>query len=419
MTKTDPTLAHAIREYARSHPDEYKKIAISFGTSEINVKRICKGIRGKNWRLGRKSANPDEDKFWKRVDKTSDGCWMWTGSLTDDGYGNVWYDGKCQGAHRVAYEITFGPIPEGKELDHKCRIRACCNPDHLTPMTHERNMELVRSQQAKQTRFTACHSPGLTDTGSLIDTRVKAKPEARFDLAHPFINEDKINHVAPSTGRVSVSMEPGSSSPAQNAIAEHADVDLDRVADMDAPGEVGSTCSVQAYVKRPAELCFYQASSVGDGIRVKILARSKYDAEEKFTSVWGKEPTVRVEKLEGPVDEKVAAVRLSMQERELASEFDHWKHSADGQRYFARVGQDTERQKEAQEAEDARCQEQEMEEAMVRIEAEQEDLRQQAERERSRRFPGTSPARLPRYAREPSYRSAYDREYYGEEGHEL
>lgn len=43
-------------------------------------------------------------------------------------------------AHRVAYELWVGPIPEGMELDHRCKVRACINPAHLEPVTHAENM---------------------------------------------------------------------------------------------------------------------------------------------------------------------------------------------------------------------------------------------------------------------------------------
>jgi hypothetical protein len=416
MQKTDSALVQAIREYAQSHPDNYKKIAISFDTSEINVKRICKGLRGKDWRLGRKSTNPDHAKFWERVDKRPDGCWIWTGSLTDDGYGNVWFDGKCQGAHCVAYELTFGPIPEGLELDHKCHVRACCNPDHLEPVTHAENMKRVRSLQAKQTRFTACHSAGFTDTGSLIDTGEKAKSKALFNVARPIINEDKINAEAPSKGPVSVSIEPGSST-ALNVVAEHEEVDLSRVTHTDDSGEVGDSRPGQASDKKAAEFCIYEISSLGDGIRVKVLARSEYDAEDKFASVWGNEPTVHAEKVTDFVDEDVAAKWLSTQGSELASEFDRWQHSEYGRRHLARVAREAEREREAREAEEARRWEDEIDRETVRRLAEQDYLLARDQRRLSRDA-RKKPPQLPRYDREPAYRPEYEA-YDGEEEHDL
>jgi len=63
------------------------------------------------------------------------GCWVWTGSLQGGGYARIMTDGRMQPAHRVAYELKHGPIPDGLEMDHLCRVRCCVNPDHLEAVT--------------------------------------------------------------------------------------------------------------------------------------------------------------------------------------------------------------------------------------------------------------------------------------------
>jgi hypothetical protein len=87
-------------------------------------------------------ANNDTiDRFdakWFRHPIT--GCWIWTASTTPAGYGKVRINGQLRYAHRVAYERHMGPIPEGLELDHLCRVRRCVNPAHLEPVTHRENM---------------------------------------------------------------------------------------------------------------------------------------------------------------------------------------------------------------------------------------------------------------------------------------
>lgn len=62
-------------------------------------------------------------------------CWLWTGSDSGNGYGRVSIGGKTRAVHIVVYEHHKGPVPEGMVLDHECRNRECCNPDHLTPRT--------------------------------------------------------------------------------------------------------------------------------------------------------------------------------------------------------------------------------------------------------------------------------------------
>lgn len=64
------------------------------------------------------------------------GCWIWDGTrFSRNGYGRVNWQGRERQAHIVVYEILVGPVPRGLLLDHKCRVRPCCNPDHLEPVT--------------------------------------------------------------------------------------------------------------------------------------------------------------------------------------------------------------------------------------------------------------------------------------------
>lgn len=82
---------------------------------------------------------PIEQRLWPRVDKSGD-CWIWQGALTTWGYGTIRYKGRPCQAHRVAYELLVGPIPDGMQLDHICRVRACVNPAHLEPVTNRENV---------------------------------------------------------------------------------------------------------------------------------------------------------------------------------------------------------------------------------------------------------------------------------------
>jgi len=95
-------------------------------------------------------------RFWERVHKT-DGCWLWTGALNDEGYGAVRGPNKKNTrAHRFAYEITVGPIPPGLTLDHLCRTRNCVNPAHLEPVTNKENLLRGEGWAAKNARKTHC-----------------------------------------------------------------------------------------------------------------------------------------------------------------------------------------------------------------------------------------------------------------------
>lgn len=74
-----------------------------------------------------------------RILVTPSGCWEWQGELNRNGYGRVWIDGKRLMTHRVVYELVVGPIPEWLVLDHLCRNRPCCNPEHMDPVTVREN----------------------------------------------------------------------------------------------------------------------------------------------------------------------------------------------------------------------------------------------------------------------------------------
>lgn len=67
-------------------------------------------------------------------------CWIWPRAQQARGYGTTYRNGKTILAHRALWERTNGPIPEGLELDHLCRVPACVRPDHMEPVTHRENM---------------------------------------------------------------------------------------------------------------------------------------------------------------------------------------------------------------------------------------------------------------------------------------
>jgi len=90
-------------------------------------------------------------------------CWIYTGS-TSRGYGMLSIADRLRPVHRVSYEIFVGPIPDGLQLDHLCRQRACFNPAHLEPVTQAENIARGQSWSAVSVRTGVCiRGHALTD----------------------------------------------------------------------------------------------------------------------------------------------------------------------------------------------------------------------------------------------------------------
>lgn len=102
--------------------------------------------------MNRKGAHLDPDYFWSFVDASS-GCWLWNGHKNTGGYGHISVNGKLVLAHRHAWTLMNGAIPDGKYCLHHCDTPACVNPDHLYLGTYKDNAR-DREQRGRGNHYT-------------------------------------------------------------------------------------------------------------------------------------------------------------------------------------------------------------------------------------------------------------------------
>jgi hypothetical protein len=103
------------------------------------------------------------DRFWARVAQ-SDACWIWTGARLPNGYGRVTQQGKQVYTHRLAWELTHGPIPDGLVVCHSCDNPPCCNPAHLwlgTPADNVHDRDAKGRGRRSHRATSASRSRGL------------------------------------------------------------------------------------------------------------------------------------------------------------------------------------------------------------------------------------------------------------------
>ncbi len=135
---------------------------------------LARGYCTKHYRRWRRHGDPvatdrvlgdDSARFWSKVDKAGPiptwapflgPCWLWLPPDDGNGYGQFHRKGSVIRAHRFAYEDMVGPIPDGLELDHLCRVRRCVNPSHLEPVTTEENLLRGMGPAAINARKTHC-----------------------------------------------------------------------------------------------------------------------------------------------------------------------------------------------------------------------------------------------------------------------
>jgi len=119
-------------------------------------------------------ARPVAERFWEKVDKSGD-CWMWIASKLPAGYGVfvVKKGDSPRHAHRLAYELSVGPIPDGMQVLHRCDNPSCVRPGHLFVGTQKDNMQDMHGKG--RWKYTPRNQSGEHNPNAILsDAQVKA-----------------------------------------------------------------------------------------------------------------------------------------------------------------------------------------------------------------------------------------------------
>lgn len=140
------------------------QVAEKYGRSAGNV---WGAFNRRGWPTRKRGTKFFPERFWSKVtaegDSSYEECWVWTAYRNDRGYGTFNEGGDRRGtsaAHRVAYELMMGEIPDGLQLDHLCRNPPCVNPWHLEPVTAQVNVERsTAGSAARERQYAKTHCP--------------------------------------------------------------------------------------------------------------------------------------------------------------------------------------------------------------------------------------------------------------------
>lgn len=116
---------------------------------------ICRCGSGYPTQIGKRFCS-DLCRFEAKVIRTPGGCWFWAAAKNTWGYGSFHLGGVNVGAHRAAWELLVGPIPDGLHIDHLCRRPWCVNPLHLEPVAQIVNTLRGESRFAIRRRTNRC-----------------------------------------------------------------------------------------------------------------------------------------------------------------------------------------------------------------------------------------------------------------------
>ena len=125
------------------------------------------------------------ERFWQYVEKGAE-CWWWTGYKDQKGYGVLLVDRHTIKAHRIAYELLVGPIPDGKLICHHCDQPACVNPAHLFAGTNADNMRDMVMKDRRGQKLTRAQVDAIRN-----DPRVYRIIASEYGISESYISQLK------------------------------------------------------------------------------------------------------------------------------------------------------------------------------------------------------------------------------------
>ena len=141
--------------------------------------------------------------FWQKVQRSESRseCWMWTGA-TLRGYGQFAIQRRPRRAHRLAYEMERGPIPDGLDLDHICRVRRCVNPWHLRPLSRRENTLAEGSLSPARSNFlkTRCMRGHPFSGGNVVVSTSPTNPHLSIRTCRSCTNLRRRRHNSTKRG---------------------------------------------------------------------------------------------------------------------------------------------------------------------------------------------------------------------------
>lgn len=137
--------------------------------------RICKFCEIRFLKQGSEYCS-SKCRILGKVEKKENGCWIWKGGKSGDGYGAIKINGRQTSVHRQAYKEFIGDIGKGLSVCHKCDMPICCNPDHLFLGTPKENTK----DSVKKGRARCSNQNGSKNHSTKLDETIVRKIKELF-----------------------------------------------------------------------------------------------------------------------------------------------------------------------------------------------------------------------------------------------